>query len=81
MNDVRLFQDHAVFSTRQFAFLGKCSMSAASRKLTRLEGFDVLIRVTRGMWCQPSHRDFTPNQAVGLLLGNERGYVSFLCAL
>ena len=81
MSEVKFLQDHTVFSTKEFAFLCKCSMSTASRKLSRLEGLDVLVRVTRGIWCQPSRRDFTPNQALGLLLGNERGYISFLSAL
>lgn len=73
MNEVRFLQDYAVFSTREFAFLCECSMSTASRKLARLESLEVLAKVTRGIWCQPSHRDFTPNQLASLLLGHERG--------
>lgn len=81
MNEIEFLRDHAVFGTRAFAFLCESSSSSASRRLARLEALGILVRVSRGVWCQPSHRDFTPNQATGLLLGNERGYVSFLSAL
>lgn len=81
MNEVEFLRDHAIFETREFAFLCETSTSSASRKLARLEALGVLVRISRGIWCQPAHRNFTPNQAVGLLLGNERGYVSFLSAL
>ena len=81
MNEVEFLRDNAIFETREFAFLCGSSTSSASRKLARLEAIGVLVRISRGIWCQPAHRDFTPNQAVGLLLGNERGYVSFLSAL
>ena len=81
MNEVEFLRDRSIFGTREFAFLCGSSASSASRKLARLEARGVLVRVSRGIWCQPAHRDFTPNQAAGLLLGNERGYVSFLSAL
>ncbi len=81
MNEVEFLRDHAIFKTREFAFLCGSSTSSASRKLTRLEALGVLVKISRGIWCQPAHRDFSPNQATGLLLGNERGYVSFLSAL
>lgn len=81
MNEVEFLRDHAIFETREFAFLCECSTSSASRRLAHLEALGVLVRISRGIWCQPPHRDFTPNQAAGLLLGNERGYVSFLSAL
>ncbi len=81
MNQIRFLQDHLAFSTREFAFLCGPSISAASRKLARLEAEDAITKVTRGVWCQLVHARFSPNQAVRLLLGNERGYVSFLSAL
>ena len=81
MNEVEFLRDHAIFETREFAFLCGVSISSASRRLARLGALGVLVRISRGIWCQPPHRDFTPNQAAGLLLGNERGYVSFLSAL
>ncbi len=81
MNQIRFLQDHPAFSTREFAFLCGLSISAASRKLAHLEAEDAVIKVTRGIWCQLFHARFSPNQAVRLLLGNERGYVSFLSAL
>jgi len=81
MNTIRFLQEHPVFSTREFAFLCQVSMSAASRRLAHLEAQEALTKVSRGVWCQPTHARFSPNQAVRLLLGNERGYVSFLSAL
>ena len=81
MNEIEFLRDHAIFETRTFAFLCECSTSSASRRLARLEALGVLVKISRGIWCQPEHRDFTPNQAAGLILGNERGYVSFLSAL
>lgn len=81
MNEIEFLRDHAIFGTRAFAFLCECSASGASRRLARLETLGVLVKISRGTWCQPTHRDFTANQAAGLLLDNERGYVSFLSAL
>ena len=40
-----------------------------------------LVKVTRGLWAQPEHPKFTPYGAVGFLLGNEQGCVSFISAL
>jgi len=81
MNEIRFLQEHATFSTREFAFGCGCSRSAASRRLGKLAERDVLVRITRGAWCQPAHPAFTPNQAVPILLGGERGYISFITAL
>ncbi len=81
MKEVKYLQQNVFFTTREFAFQCHSSLSAASRKLARLERQEVVVKVGRGLWCQPSHRDFTPNAAASLLLGNERGYISFLSAL
>ena len=81
VNEIRFLQEHATFSTREFAFHCGCSRSTASRKLSRLAERDVLVRITRGAWGQPAHPAFTPNQAAPILLGRERGYISFITAL
>ena len=81
VNEIRFLQEHATFSTREFAFLCGCSRSTASGKLSRLAERDVLVRITRGAWGQTAHPAFTPNQAAPILLGRERGYISFITAL
>lgn len=81
MNEIRFLQEHATFSTREFAFRCGFSRSTASRRLGKLAERDVLVRITRGAWCQPAHPAFTPNQAAPILLGRERGYISFITAL
>ena len=81
MNETAFLLQHCYFTTREFAFLCDCSLSAASRKLGVLGNNDVIKKVTRSIWAQPVHRDFTVNGAIGYLLGNERGYLSFLSAL
>lgn len=72
---------HAVFSTRVFASLTGRGVDSASRTLVRFARRGQLARVTRGLWAQPNHPAFSPNAAVGFLLGNEQGHVSFISAL
>ena len=72
---------HAQFTTRSFAVASGQRVDGASRWLNRLARRDVLVRVTRGVWAQPGHPAFTPNAAIGLLLGGEHGYLSFVSAL
>lgn len=72
---------HAVFTTRLFATLTARGVDSASRTLNRLAARGQLVKVTRGIWAQTSHPAFTPFSAVGFLLGNEQGHVSFISAL
>lgn len=72
---------HAVFSTRLFASLTGRGVDSASRTLGRLAARGNLANVTRGIWAQREHPAFSPYSAVGFLLGNEQGHVSFLSAL
>lgn len=72
---------HAVFPTRLFAALTGIRQGSASRRLGRLAEQGDLARLTRGVWAQPEHPAWTPTAAVGYLLGNEQGYVSFISAL
>ncbi|MDE0039650.1 MAG: hypothetical protein OXU77_19150 [Gammaproteobacteria bacterium] len=72
---------HAVFTTRLFATLTKRGVDSASRTLNRLAARGQLAKVTRGIWAQTAHPAFTPFAAVGFLLGNEQGHVSFVSAL
>ena len=72
---------HAVFSTRLFASLTGRGVDSASRTLGRLAARGQLAKVTRGVWAQPEHPAFSPRSAVGFLLGNEQGHVSFISAL
>ena len=72
---------HAQFSTRAFAVATGQRVDSASRWLNRLARRDVLVRVTRGVWAQPGRSAFTPNAAIGFLLGGEHGYLSCVSAL
>ena len=81
MNAVAFMVRHPVCTTRHYALLCGTRMDVASRQLARLARQGALVRVTRGVWCQPDHPRFTPYAVVPPLLGNEQGYVSFLAAL
>jgi predicted transcriptional regulator of viral defense system len=65
------------------AMAGACGMttSATSRLLTRLAHQAALVRVTRGVWANTQHPNFTPYGLTPYLLAGEMGYVSFLSAL
>lgn len=81
MDPIAFLAQHAMFTTRSFAFAAGQRLDSASRWLGRLSRRKALIRVTRGVWAQPGHPSFTPYAATGLLVGNEHGYVSFVSAL
>ena len=81
MDPIAFLAQHALFTTRSFAFAAGQRLDTASRWLGRLSRRNALVRVTRGVWAQPGHPAFTPYAATGLVLGNEHGYVSFISAL
>ena len=81
LDPVAFLAGHAQFTTRSFAVATGQRLDNASRWLNRLARRGGLVRVTRGVWAQRGHPAFTPNATTGLLLGNERGYVSFISAL
>jgi len=78
-----------VFTTREVADLAGSSMAVVSRHLGVLARRGVLTRITRGIWAQPRHPDFSPYAAVPLILAGGRrprsrrqsGYISLLSAL
>lgn len=72
----------AAFTTRDYARAAGISVVAASRQLSRLQSANrSLVRLTRGVWANTAHPDFSVHACVPVLLGNEQGYVSFLSAL
>lgn len=73
--------ENAVFTTRHCAIMIGRDPANTSRSLRRLTEQGALIHITRGVWAQPRHQNFTPYAAVPALLGNEHGYVSFLSAM
>ncbi len=78
-----------LFTTRDVVDLSGSGMAVVSRHLGVLARRGILTRVTRGIWAQPRHPDFSPYAAVPLLLtggrrsrGQQaRGYISLLSAL
>jgi len=81
MLDVFNNKDYIIFTTRDYAYYQNLSMSAASKKLSRLKETKLITRVTKGVWANTSHPYFHPASCVPYLLNNESGYVSFLTAL
>jgi hypothetical protein len=73
--------EFVVFTTRDFATASNLTLSAASKRLSRIAEQRFLTRVTKGIWANQSHPYFHPLACVPYLLGNEQGYVSFLTAL
>lgn len=74
-------REFIVFTTQAYAAEAELSLSAASRKLSRLRDRKLLQQITRGVWANTSHPWFHPLSCVPLLLNREQGYVSFLTAL
>jgi predicted transcriptional regulator of viral defense system len=81
MLDIFNNKDFIIFTTRDYATHQSLSMSAASKKLSRLKKNKLLTHVTKGVWANTSHPYFHPASCVPYLLNNESGYVSFLTAL
>ena len=81
MLDLFSSADFIIFTTRDFANYSSISMSAASKRLSRLADKKLLTRITKGLWANTSHPWFHPLACVPYLLGKEQGYVSFLTAL
>ena len=81
MLDVFNNNDFIIFTTRDYANHQKLSMSAASKKLSRLKKNKLLTHITKGVWANTSHPYFHPASCVPYLLNNESGYISFLTAL
>ena len=81
MNLETFLLENAVFTTRHCATVTGQRAGNTSRTLGTLANKKTLVRVTRGLWAQPRHPAYTPFAAVGALLGNEHGYVSFLSAM
>jgi predicted transcriptional regulator of viral defense system len=69
------------FTTREYAEEADVAMATASRQLARGAAAGPLVRLTRGVWANPSHPFFHPLACAPKLLGNEQGYVSFPTAL
>jgi len=70
-----------IFTTRDYATKTNVSLSAASKRLTRLKNNKLLIHVTKGVWANSSHPYFNSLSCVPYLLNKEQGYISFLTAL
>lgn len=74
-------REFVVFTTRDYATATSLSLSAASKKLTRLKQQKLLEKVTKGVWANTGHPWFHPLSCIPHLLNREQGYVSFLTAL
>ena len=80
--DLMSSPDLVVFTTRSFAQLADISLAAASKRLARLSAANSsLVQLTRGVWANRAHPNFSVLACVPVLLGSEQGYVSFLSAL
>ncbi len=70
-----------VFTTREVAALRGSSIAATSQSLTRLQAQGRVVRVARGVWCDPEDPRFTPFALVHFLTGAHPAYLSFVSAL
>ncbi len=70
-----------VFTTRELASLKETSLSSASQILGRLARSGLILRLSRGLWCDPQDPRFSALAVVPFLLATDRGYVSFITAL
>ena len=72
---------HPVFDTYEFATATGMRRDVASRYLSRKAKEGLLQAITRGVWGNRHHYNFSIFGAVPYLLGHEHGYVSFISAL
>lgn len=70
-----------VFRTSDVATRAQVRGDVATRALTNLANRGVLTRVTRGLWADTRHKDFSVYAVVPHLLRGKEGYVSLLSAL
>jgi predicted transcriptional regulator of viral defense system len=74
-----------VFTTRDAAEAADVAIDVASRDLAKLARRGMIARLTRGIWADVKHPDFSPYAAVPYLLRardhNAVGYVSLLSAM
>lgn len=70
-----------VFTTNNYACSHGLSLSAASKQLNRHCTKHMIEKITRGIWANIHHPNYSPLVAVPYLLGKEQGYISFLTAL
>jgi hypothetical protein len=78
-----------VFTSREVVELTGSRLAVVSRHLGSLARRAVITRVTRGVWAQPRHPDFSPYAVVPYILRatrrrqsrDARGYISLLSAL
>lgn len=74
-----------IFTTENVANAAEVRAEVASRYLSQQAKRDVITRITRGIWADSRHPDFSPYAVVPFLLGvpaaQSRGYVSLLSAL
>lgn len=73
--------EYVAFTTREYAEASDMAVASASRQLGAASERGPLVRLTRGVWANPTHPYFHPLVCVPKLIGNEQGYVSFLTAL
>ncbi len=71
----------AAFTTRDFATAAGIAVASATRQLSAAVRHGALVRLTRGIWANPTHPDYHPLVCVPKIIGPEQGYVSFLSAL
>jgi predicted transcriptional regulator of viral defense system len=81
MDENRFLLLHPIFTSREYSFAREVSTSSASRTLHNLAKKGTIQSITRGLWAQPHHPNFSLYGLVPYILGNELGYVSFLSSL
>lgn len=70
-----------VFRTRDVVRRARVRRDVATRALKSLANRGVLTRITRGLWADTRHKDFSVYAVVPHLLRGKEGYVSLLSAL
>ncbi len=81
MTEFEFLGRNIFFTTRSFALFLDKELASASRKLKTLAERKDVTQVTRGLWANQHHPEYTPYGAIPYLLDREQGYLSFLSAL
>jgi predicted transcriptional regulator of viral defense system len=81
MTSEEFFLENSIFTTNKFAFATKVCRGSASRSLNARAKKGQITKITRGVWANLKHPQFSPYGLISMLCGTEQGYVSFLSAL
>lgn len=81
MTNEEFFLNNAIFTTKDFALATDVRLDSAARSLKAHVRSGLLTKITRGVWANVRHQNFSLYGLIPYILEKEQGYLSFLSAL